>query len=33
MHDGLQEIQDLTDAFIKKVDQLVSEKEKDILTI
>jgi len=33
MHTGLDEVQKITDAKIKMVDDLVSDKEKDIMTI
>lgn len=33
MHRSLTRVQDLTDAFIKKVDEIISEKEKEILEV
>jgi ribosome recycling factor len=33
MHDGLAEIQDLTDAYIKKVNDVVTAKEESILEV
>jgi ribosome recycling factor len=32
-HKGSEEIQKLTDSFIKKVDELLAKKEKDIMQI
>lgn len=33
MHDGEDKVQKITDKFIKKIDEMVAEKEKDIMEI
>ena len=33
LRDGEEELQDLTDEFIKKVDEVCAEKEKEIMEI
>ena len=32
-HDYSQEVQDLTDRYVKKIDEVLSHKEKDILQV
>lgn len=33
MHDGLKEVQDLLDKFIKKIDEIMADKEKEIMEV
>ena len=33
MHDGLKEVQDLLDKYTKKIDELMADKEKEIMEV